>query len=110
MIYFRMSSGDEMRSKFFSIVFVFIGLLDIACSKSEKLDTEEMQYVKTTIAITNARIASKDSIEFTRKIDSVYKKFGTSKDDYIKTTTNFSQQPDRAGIVFRAIADSLNIK
>ena len=91
------------------------GLLCLAiflccCAKSEKLDEEELHYVTTTIAITQARIASQDSIQFTVKLDSVYKKFGTSKDNYIKETTNFAQQPDRAGIVFRAIADSLNIK
>jgi hypothetical protein len=85
-----------------------IGL--IGCAKSEKLDEDELRYVKTTIAITNARVASRDSAQFTAKLDSVYKKLGTTKDDYIKETTNFAQQPDRAGIVFRAIADSLNVK
>jgi hypothetical protein len=86
----------------------FIGL--IGCAKSEKLDSDELQYVKTSIAITNARFASRDSTQLAKKLDSVYKKLETSKESYIEQTTNFSKDPDRASIVFRAIADSLNVK
>jgi hypothetical protein len=88
-----------------------IGLIGlISCAKSEKLDEDEMHYVKMTLAITNARIASHDSLQLIGKLDSVYKKFGTSKENYIKQTTDFAKIPDRAGIIFRAIADSLNVK
>ena len=85
-------------------------LLMLGCAKSEKLDETEMQYVKMTLAIANARAASHDSLELTRKLDSVYKKFATSKELYTKQTTGFAQVPDRAQIIFRAISDSLNIK
>ena len=90
---------------------MLIGLIClIGCARSEKLSDDEMQYVKTTIALTNARIASRDSLQLEKKFDSVYRKFGTSKEKYITQTTDFSKTPDRAGIVFHAIADSLNVK
>jgi hypothetical protein len=82
----------------------------IGCEKSEKLDENEMHYVFTTIALTKARIASHDSVQLTTKLDSVYKKFGTNEVTFKKQTTDFAQQPDRAGIIFRAIADSMNVK
>ena len=112
MIYWLMCRGVSMRFKkilgFISPIGL-IGLL-LGCAKSEKLDNDELLYVKTTVALTNARIASHDSLQLNHKLDSVYKKFGTSKENYTKQTTSFSQEPDRAQIVFRAIADSLNVK
>ena len=80
------------------------------CARSEKLDDNEMHYVKTTLAITNARIASHDSVQLVAKLDSVYKKFGMTKDGYTKQTVDMAKEPDRAEILFRAIADSLNVK
>jgi len=93
-------------------IICLLGLISpiMGCAKSEKLDDDEMHYVQTTIALTRARVASHDSVQLTSKLDSVYKKFGTSKDDYTQRTTDFAQKPDRAGIIFRAIADSLNVK
>jgi hypothetical protein len=92
------------------ISLIFLIGSETGCAKSEKLDDNEMQYVKTTIAITKARIASHDSLQLAGKLDSVYKKFSTTKENYSKQTSDFSKEPDRAGIVFRAIADSLNVK
>jgi len=86
-------------------LFLFVG-----CAPSENLNDDEMQYVRTTLAITKARIASHDSVQLVTKLDSVYKKFGTNKEGYQKKTVDFAKIPDRAGIIFRAIADSLNIK
>ena len=85
-------------------------LLVIGCAKLEKLDDDEMHYVQTTLAITQARIASRDSIQLVSKLDSVYKKFGTSKDGYKNQTVELGKDPARAGIIFRAIADSMNVK
>ncbi len=96
-----------MRSNYFLL---FALLLFTACAKSEKLDGDEMHYVNTTLAITKARIASRDSIQLVAKLDSVYKKFGTSKEGFTKQTVEMAKESDRAGIVFRAIADSLNVK
>jgi hypothetical protein len=91
------------------------GLLIIAglffgCAKSEKLDDDEMQYVKVSLSLTKARIASHDSLQLITKLDSVYKKFGTSEAEFKKQTIAFAKEPDRAGIIFRAIADSMNVK
>jgi len=103
-----------MLYKFFIGLIGLIGLIGsiglISCAKSEKLGDDELRYVKTTVALTNARVASRDSLQLTHKLDSVYKKFETSKADYTRQTTDFSKEPDRAQIVFRAIADSLNVK
>ena len=96
-----------MRFKFGFIVLV--GLF-FSCAKSEKLGDDEMHYVLTTLAMTKARIASHDSVQLSAKLDSVYKKFGTSEDGYKKQTTAFAKEPDRAGIIFRAISDSMNVK
>lgn len=95
-----------MRSKIFLIAI----LLCIGCAKSEKLDGDEMNYVRLTVALTNARVASHDSLQLVSKLDSVYKKFGSSKEVYKTKTADFAKEPDRTGIVFRAIADSLNMK
>ena len=96
-----------MRSKH---ILLFTTLLFIGCARSEKLDDDEMLYVKTTIAITHARVASHDSIQLVAKLNSTYSKFGTSKEGYTKQTIGLSSDPERSGIIFRAIADSLNIK
>jgi thiamine biosynthesis lipoprotein ApbE len=86
------------------------GLLLSACARSEKLDDNEMQYVKMTISLTKARIASRDSLQLQTKLDSVYKKFESSKELYKKRSDDLGKDPERAGIIFRAVADSLNIK
>ena len=88
---------------------VLAGLL-LGCAKSEKLDDDELQFVKTTLALTKARIASHDSIQLGTKLDSVYKKFGITEEAYKKQTTALAKVPDRAGIIFHAIADSMNVK
>ncbi len=82
----------------------------LSCAKSEKLDDDEMKYVQTSMALTKARVDSHDTIELVRKLDSVYKVFGTSKESYKKRTTDFSNDPGRAQIIFKAIADSMNLK
>ena len=95
-----------MRSKIFLIAI----LLCIGCAKSEKLDDNEMNYVRLTVALTNTRVASHDSVTLLTKFDSVYKKFSISKEGYKTKTTEFAKVPERARIVFQAIADSLNLK
>jgi hypothetical protein len=80
------------------------------CAKSEKLDDEEINYVQITMALTKARISSHDSLQLVWRLDSVYKKFGTTKDGYKKRTTDFSEDPQRAQIIFKAIGDSMNLK
>ena len=90
-------------------VVILSGLL-LGCAKSEKLDEGEMNYVRTSLALTKARIASHDSVQLSTKLDSVYQKFGMSEDGYKKQTAAFAKVPDRAGIIFRAIADSMNVK
>ncbi|MFI5264003.1 MAG: hypothetical protein ACHQM6_05775 [Candidatus Kapaibacterium sp.] len=96
-----------MRYKFGLIILV--GLF-FGCEKSEKLNDDEMHYIFTTLALTKARVASHDSVQLGIKLDSVYKKFGTSEADYKKQTLGFAKIPDRAGIIYRAIADSMNMK
>jgi hypothetical protein len=90
-------------------LFGILGLL-AGCAKSEKLDDNEMQYVKNTIMIAKVRTVAHDSVQLATKLDSIYKKLGLTKESYLKQTTDFAKEPDRAAIVFRAIADSLNVK
>jgi len=91
------------------ITLIVIGLF-LGCEKSEKLNGDEMHYIFTTLALTKARVASHDSVQLGMKLDSVYKKFGTSEAEYKKQTLDFAKIPDRAGIIYRAIADSMNMK
>jgi hypothetical protein len=96
-----------MRFKLFiALAFFFF----FGCARSEKLDDDEMHYVQTTLALTKARVESRDSVQLIHKLDSVYKAFGTSKDGYKKQTMGFSNDPERAQIIFRAIGDSMNLK
>lgn len=94
----------------FNLLPAFAFLLFIGCARSEKLDDDEMHYIKTTLALTKARVDARDSVQLMTKLDSVYKVFGTSKDGYKKQTMNFSNDPERAQIIFRAIGDSMNLK
>ena len=96
----------------FSEYFALVVLLSLflVCAKSEKLDENEMQYVFTTVSLTKARIASHDSVTLLKKLDSVFSIYGTTKESYMRQTTEFVNLPNRAGIIFRAIADSLNVK
>ncbi len=101
--------SEEVLMRFNLGSLLVIGLF-FGCAKSEKLDDDEMRYVKISQALTKARIASHDSLQLSAKLDSVYKKFETSEAEYKKQTSAFVKQPDRAGIIFRAIADSMNVK
>ena len=90
---------------------IFIALiLLLGCAKSENLDDQGMLYIRTTLSITKARIAAHDSVQLVSKLDSVYKKYGISKEAYTKRTMELGNDPQRSGIIFRAIADSLNVK
>ena len=82
----------------------------IGCARSEKLDDDEMHYVQTTMALTKVRIDSRDTVQLIVRLDSVYKAFGTSKEAYKKRTTDFSNDPERAQVIFKAIGDSMNLK
>ena len=96
-----------MRYKFI----LSLTLLSIfGCAKSEKLDDNEMNYVQITLALTKARVSSYDSVQLITKLDSVYKKFGITKEEYKKRTTDFANDPQRAQIIFKAIGDSMNLK
>jgi len=91
-------------------ILLTFGIFFFGCARSEKLDEDEMHYVRMTLSLTKARIESRDSLQLIEKLDSVYKKLGISKDSYKKQTTDFSNDPERAAIIFRAIADSMNLK
>ncbi|MEP7235914.1 MAG: hypothetical protein ABI778_11525 [Ignavibacteriota bacterium] len=91
-------------------ILLLLFVLLSGCAKSEKLNDQELNYVKLNLAMMKARTASSDSVALGIKLDSVYKKFGTSEAEYKIRTTGFEKEPDRANIIFRAIADSMNVK
>ncbi len=94
----------------YKLILSLAALTFLSCARSEKLDDDELQYVQTTMALTKARIDSHDTIKLVRKLDSVFKAFGTSKEAYKKRTADFSTDPGRAQIIFKAIGDSMNLK
>lgn len=88
-----------------------IGLaLLIGCAKSENLDDSELEYVRLSVALGKIKASANDSADHARLRDSVFKAFGTNREDYTKRTESFSDKADRAAIVFRAIGDSLGIR
>ncbi|MDP4235969.1 MAG: hypothetical protein Q8919_05935 [Bacteroidota bacterium] len=89
---------------------VLFSIVLFGCARSEKLDSDEMNYVQMTLALTRARVAAHDTIRLRSNLDSVFKKYGTSKTDYTNRTMELGKDAGRAAIIFRAIADSLNVK
>jgi hypothetical protein len=86
-----------------------IGLLFLGCGgKSDKLTPDEIQYVALTMSLAKVRSVSNDSLTLNRKLDSVYKKYETSEQDYKTTTNSLAETPARADIIYRAINDSLS--
>lgn len=93
-------------------IFILIGLLSlfIACKKSEVLDDEEMNYVRTTISLSKMRGEAKDSAALGHAQDSIYRLYKISGADYKKKTILYADDPERAAIVFRAITDSIGVR
>jgi hypothetical protein len=91
------------RGSWFVILFVTL----ISCGKNESLTEDEQKFVHTSVALAEAKVRAIDSVDLVRIQDSIYKWFTTTRTDFTQATLLFSQQSERAPLVFRAIEDSL---
>ena len=82
----------------------------LGCAKSEKLNEEEIEYVKLSVALGKVRAFANDSAHHHRLRDSVLTAYQTTLNAYTAKTESLTETPDRTATIFRAIADSLGIR
>src|ERR1051325_4810565 len=104
-----MSKGPLVR---YSILGLLALSLVLGCKSKPKLTTDDVQYIRTTIALMRVRVQLQpsDSMVVSQKIDSVYHAFSTSKQAYTAATSRLSTDEKHATLVYQAIKDSLGIK
>ncbi len=94
-----------MRSNFF---FSLMLLVSFGCGKPELLSVDEQQYVLLTVTLTNVRAQTPDSLQLNRRLDSTFKVYRITKQQYQDKTEALANTPDRSEMIFRAINDSLS--
>ena len=90
-----------------------IAALLIGCSDHPSLNTQESEYVRTTLELLKTRanfIPSEDSTHIKLSLDSVYRKHHTSATDYQAKTLALSDDSKLAEAIFGAINDSISKK
>ncbi|MDP4289352.1 MAG: hypothetical protein Q8922_15665 [Bacteroidota bacterium] len=88
-------------------------LIIFGCKGKPSLSSDDARYVRTTLSLIRLRgslTPTSDTIETKRRLDSLYKDFGTSKDKYLAESKSIGGDAARAGMVYTAIRDSLGVK
>jgi hypothetical protein len=94
-------------------LFVLPVLFVTACGGKPSLNSAETEYVKTTLDLLRTRanfLPAEDSVSIKRSLDSVYRRHHTSAVEYQAQTVSRSNDPDRTGVIFAAINDSIGKK
>jgi len=106
---------------------LFIASL-ISCKSKTGLDPEEAKYVRTALDLIRVRAefsaeigarkkdslakdsTAIDSVRFNASLDSVYRRDGINRQQFIDWTTSLAQDPKRAAAFYGALNDSMSGK
>ncbi len=91
-------------------IFVLSVLFVIACNGKPTLNSTDTEYIRTTLDLLRTRanfLPPEDSMSIKLSLDSVYRRHHTSSAEYQAQTVSLSKDPDRTGVIFAAINDSI---
>ena len=98
--------------RFILIPLVALGALNVGCSDKNKLSSDEIHYVRLSASLMRLKATlppTADSTIIQPKLDSVFKSFSMTRDQYVEFSQSLAANPDHTTIIYNAIKDSLGL-